>query len=682
MNKSNKAPDLLRLAEWLFFNGDNQREREHCYETFNPVGDMGQRLPTLVPLMDTTILVEMTTNITTAFNICLSTAKTAELQRTVFRKLYNLPAKINKSLTEQVSPSLESRDEAALHIYTRKLRHVAHQKAGEVEHAIKEHGAVSTQANDRKAELAARNKELSEKSSAAIANVEIAKQNLPNHEDSTCKGGTRKSYPTIFIGPRKPFKDLVNDAVSNLAETDSELDQLKYRFHLLKQTEYLNDLNAGEGSGFDLLPTTGYKRIFISITKSAFQRWMPEKKRSWTTKLSGISLRDLLPDVFHMDILNQFVKKNGTDFGDSFRTDGIQLQLPIVNEASKNTKARKLGNKANAQVMRKEAETDDKVYLAVPYAANAPKVLNTEPIATPDPITKPVMPKLPPKAKLVGYDPGRVMIGGFVRLEDMRNPFTITTKSCHTKAGVLKTAKQWAKHSKLERDNNTDFKSAIDAVGGVSTKTSSLSKLVHAAQVRSVNFATLYKFYGSEKSARVRLLNHQGKESVITKLVNQILPTKEHVLIAGDGYDGSGGGSLSAKFVRKCKEMGRKVILADEHRSSILCSVTHLEMHHPPRKMCHHDYNEVNHSMKHHCRYVFGLYQSSCPGGSIRWNRDKNAPRNILINFLEKLNTGQVRKEFRREYKPDSKPKSCSYKYTFGLKKYAKCHGRFQRRQS
>jgi hypothetical protein len=75
----------------------------------------------------------------------------------------------------------------------------------------------------------------------------------------------------------------------------------------------------------------------------------------------------------------------------------------------------------------------------------------------------------------------------------------------------------------------------------------------------------------------------------MSKLVKMVLPTKKHVLIAGDADFGSPvrkglPAGVAGHFLKMCKER-RTVIFADEFRSSCLDSVTRKKMYHPPQKM-------------------------------------------------------------------------------------------------
>ena len=108
--------------------------------------------------------------------------------------------------------------------------------------------------------------------------------------------------------------------------------------------------------------------------------------------------------------------------------------------------------------------------------------------------------------------------------------------------------------------------------------------------------------------------------------------------------------------MKKCQQR-RTVIFADEFRSSMLDSVKHTIMHHPPQK------EAVSRSGRIYLKRVYGLYQSSASGYSRLWNRDCNAARNILLNYRHVLLHGEFPVEFRRETRDLAVPKACRYKY-------------------
>ena len=380
------------------------------------------------------------------------------------------------------------------------------------------------------------------------------------------------------------------------------------------------------------------------------QKWLPHDKRVPHNQLVGKSLREFLPFVFRERRLDEFQKGKEFVLGDAFKTDGVQIHFTVVNKSSVDAKANKLNNFKKAGILRKEAKERGKQYVAAAHETQKADELKTNPIETPHP-PKNIIPSVTLDEILVSMDPGVHNIGGFCCKTNMTKPYTITTKQYYQESGVYRNRDLSNKHRKKEMEDNAEFKNSLNAVENVSTKTTDMPTLLKALQIRSANFENLYKFFGCEKSARVNFLNRKGKDSFLDKLVNKVLPTKKHVLVCGDGYTNGGHNmkgkpaGASDKFVRKCKERGRRVIYADEHRSSMLCSVMRREMYNPPKKMMliksSHD-KENPKPAKYYCQRIIGLYQSSIPGRSILWNRDTNAARNILINFLAKIKNGEV----------------------------------------
>ena len=87
---------------------------------------------------------------------------------------------------------------------------------------------------------------------------------------------------------------------------------------------------------------------------------------------------------------------------------------------------------------------------------------------------------LPAGAKLVGCDPGIVNVGGFVREEDIKKPFTITTASYYHDTGIRPRQKLLAEAEEKERRDAlgalTPFGVAEKAVSEARTKTGNLDR--------------------------------------------------------------------------------------------------------------------------------------------------------------------------------------------------------------
>jgi len=146
-----------------------------------------------------------------------------------------------------------------------------------------------------------------------------------------------------------------------------------------------------------------------------------------------------------------------------------------------------------------------------------------------------VVERLPETAIKVGCDTGVRNIAGLAPDEkDGRKPFTISAGYYYWETGISRRQKQMRKWVKKEKLASEDFAAAFVAVNAARKKTVDLAKLVSAAQVRGRSFRTMYAFYGSERFSAVRFHNYQGRQRVMEKLVRRVLPTKNHVLIAGD----------------------------------------------------------------------------------------------------------------------------------------------------
>ena len=83
-------------------------------------------------------------------------------------------------------------------------------------------------------------------------------------------------------------------------------------------------------------------------------------------------------------------------------------------------------------------------------------------------------------------------------------------------------------------------------------------------------------------------------------------------------------------------------------------------MSHPPRQGVFH-----TPAGKKYVRRIHGLYQSSTPTSSITWNRDINAPLNMLAIFKHRQAHGCVPAAFSRDKKREDLPKSTSCRYSY-----------------
>ena len=286
----------------------------------------------------------------------------------------------------------------------------------------------------------------------------------------------------------------------------------------------------------------------------------------------------------------------------------------------------------------------------------------------PDRKEEPVPIEIPKDAKLIGWDSGVVNIGGFVAGDEIHKPYTITTGQYYHATGQKTREKQRANAEALARvtvdedgvKHESEFAIHEGAVQGARTQTTDAGTLLQALQVRRDAFPVLYEFYGQEALARHKFLNFQGKQRVLEQLVKRVLPTKDHILVAGDANFDSGKKGhprgVAGLFLNKCLEKGRTVVFADEFRSSCVDSKTHQLMYHPPKCM------GINRYGRPFLKRIYGFYLASAPGSSTLWNRDENAAINILKNFLATRRDGAPPAAFRRETQLEP-THACGYRY-------------------
>ena len=97
-------------------------------------------------------------------------------------------------------------------------------------------------------------------------------------------------------------------------------------------------------------------------------------------------------------------------------------------------------------------------------------------------------------------------------------------------------------------------------------------------------------------------------------------------------------------YRRLLLRLGRdRVRDCDEYRTSVLDSISHTRMVHPPQMemVC-------PRSGKTFTRVIFGVYQNCESGASRLWNRDVNAARNMVQNYRHLYEHGELPLNFRR----------------------------------
>jgi len=268
------------------------------------------------------------------------------------------------------------------------------------------------------------------------------------------------------------------------------------------------------------------------ITKVVAAKMVPFEKVGNKRFFSDYEdLHDLLPRIFIPEKLEPFLKggKETLSFGDSFRTDGIQLQLQVVNAANREAKARKKAATATTKRLKAEAVAAGEVY-------KRPKPPKKKPPSTILPKKAKAKPTIILKegATLVALDTGIRNVAGVAREDDLDGAFTIPTgKYCHD-TGIKRRQKEHANYFRDARKEQPDWADKHDEMTGVSVKTSDPVALLSALHIRGKHFREMYAFYGEERVARHRFQNYIGAQKTLHAMVKLVAPQKTDVVVVGD----------------------------------------------------------------------------------------------------------------------------------------------------
>ena len=433
---------------------------------------------------------------------------------------------------------------------------------------------------------------------------------------------------------------------------------LRYRYRMLQCLDGLEDQEHIKK--FDLMPLAGYTRIFVRLDRNALAHLAPKVMRAdgqlVIQPFLDRDFSDILPLVFKPEKLAKLAQSNkGWQWGDSFSTDEIQAQLRMVDEQNRVNKRRKFDAIAAAR------EGEERV----------PAALRVEPTAedrTQARLAKDEEQRLkllrnstiPKNAILVGCDPGlrnmatfcwaaKTGSGHYVPSERFR---VISTASVYHDTGQDARRDEFNKVLRRETGRNDTFAAASTAVADARTKTADPDLLLAALHMRGKHFRTLYKFYGQPTLARRRWANYQSMKAWMDRLVYDIFPTRNHILVIGDATFANSVKGLPPGLITKVlkyfemKGKGGQMRWVDEYRTSKLDSYNHSVVSYPPQGWGY----RVNRNgvVVKFLKRINGLAQSSVTGAPRLSNRDKNGARNILKKFISLCETGHFPKEFER----------------------------------
>ena len=448
-----------------------------------------------------------------------------------------------------------------------------------------------------------------------------------------------------------------------LPESQVQDQLLRYRYEMLQCLDGI--VNQTYLKKFDLMPLGGYTRIFVQMGKDAVAHLAPKINVNGVPRIQPSADRDLaaiLPLVFREKQLNNLLSA-GKQFGSSISTDGIQLQFRVVDAQQVANKKRKYENIAawrRGDAPQRVAPIEPTIEEQAEQEAARVAAQVAARLAAVEERRRLLAEKfsIPEGAELIACDPGIFNVGAFcraTRTDDGKyipgETFVISTGSYYHDIGQTSRRNDFNARKQREDQRNASFAVASKAVAVALTKTADPVQLLEALRTRGQHFRTLYKFYGQMQNARIRWANYQGSRSWMDKLLPRLLPTPNHILLVGDATFANSVKGLPAGVVSKVmkhfERTGAKIRYVDEFRTSLLDSYNQVVTSHPPRKFVTR-MNRHGRVVKYFTR-INGLAQSSVSGAPRLLNRDINASRNILINFVAKCTTGKVLREFDRQ---------------------------------
>lgn len=439
--------------------------------------------------------------------------------------------------------------------------------------------------------------------------------------------------------------------------TDGECDQLAHAIRML------SEIPDGE-KRFAILPYPKAAASFIRFDQKNLHSLLGEKK----------------PDAGEHWLYAFFSKKKvkrmltgRTVVGRSALTDGVQLQVAVMDKAAYDRETLKFENMAkkrkknaserNEAVVegdRGDADADEFECVPPPTKKTCPddrrgsKVPKVPKVPIPS-VARDVF-KVKDWTKVSAVDPGHsnpytaAFPSPWTRcdasLPGSRFVFkTLTLGRYYTETGYMK-ARRLTEKKKKARPDVVAAETTLPQLSSLDPRVL-LDALAEHVAARPL----LAKFYSEPWALRLRFRGAILKEMVTAREAKVICPTDKHVVAFGNAkFAATRRGLRPAVCGRIKKELvriaGKRVIDVDEHRTSMLCSICRCEMFHSVKK------RDLESG---HLRPVHGLFQ--CPNtrkggvchlGGGCWNRDENAAINIWKVFHALKTTGLPPLQFQR----------------------------------
>ncbi len=542
--KSNNAPELLREASEEYFQGEllGRNAKKYCYLDH----------PALREQLRETMRV--------AFKNCMEIS-TPLNQRSALVKIYGISPKEAKVVAAHVSTSNEQRSKSARDVFLKKKRKKAFIAEKKLEKAngdttVGEMEELVRKFNDAKKELESAltqecfSEDVLAEEFPLFPRINCSNCDCASETNAFSRQTSSSSDKQTFCDACLPLDEIIRREKALVPDSQSQLEQLRYRWSLLKRS----------GDAFSLVPFAKYGRSYVRFTHLSSLKLVSE-----TSTENCKTLKDVLPHIFREGILNS-VKTKNWEFGNSFLTNGVQLQFSMVTAAKAVEKLKQNENKAKGKqelkVLYKENEDlQDFIAEIKKMPQKRKRTLNEEqhltelknkkskleadikgkrklsqtemqksnaPSSKKSKASKPVSATsafvIPPNATLVGIDPGVRNVFGCAR-EDGRGWAYSSARYRHD-TGETKRRRFQEKTIKKRSQQDAEFSNAFREVADARSKTTVHADLLAALQTHGKHFGTLYSLYGHRDMALIKFFNYIGSHRVLHELVKKVAPKK------------------------------------------------------------------------------------------------------------------------------------------------------------
>ena len=579
----------------------------------------------------------------------LLTIGNQQLQRLHLKKVYGLDSKEAKILAERLTNAISERKAAALGFYARRARGEWHRATNRVNKASAELARAEEAAQKADADAKAATAERLRQAEASLATCEKELQAAESALEAWKAPAKRETALATFdafpfperrqprsvnaaseesdadAAPLRTLREIFEEQLAELPATTRQADQLQFRARMLAGLHA-----AGVQHGRRLTPQCSLLHPFVNFSvgsarrllgKPAQLRFKDAQGKTQTAPRTGENtLHAVLKDILTESALKRLLKR-WPYVGATFRTNGIQLHVSLINQAAQDAQDAKKGAAAKGRGKAKRGEAsaaaaDDDGDDGEDGAdeATAAHALLFEPRQAKQ--MRPAQ-NLPETAIITTVDLGIRNVFGATRghlnnfdCEKLKKPaargaggagggaggstrgsrnglslesgtWAYSTREHRNDTGQTRRAFRLRRDLARHRAQHAQFVEAEKALLDHAAATiSNVPSLIAAAQARGAAFETLHEFYGSSRRARARLDAYFAERKVLMGLVRKLVPTKDHFVVAGDAQFGSSmrglpPGAAGRLYKALMREVPGHVFDLDEFRTSILDSVTH-----------------------------------------------------------------------------------------------------------